>query len=56
MIPWSSKFRVFPLLYRFNTAELCDRLERPIHCFIKGALYIIWCGVNTLDDSGVNVV
>ena len=22
----------------------------------KGALYIIWCGVNRLGDSGVNVV
>ena len=23
---------------------------------IKGALYIIWCGMNRLDDSGVKVV
>ena len=23
---------------------------------IKGALYIIWCGVNRLGDSGVKVV
>ena len=23
---------------------------------VKGALYIIWCGVNRLGDSGVKVV
>ena len=23
---------------------------------VKGALYRIWCGVNRLGDSGVNVV
>ena len=27
-----------------------------INCIIKGALYIIWCGVNRLGDSGVKVV
>ena len=26
------------------------------HLLFKGAMYIIWCGVNRLGDSGVKVV
>ena len=28
-------FWALSILSAFNTAELCDRLERPIHCFVK---------------------
>ena len=28
-------FWALSILSAFNTAELCDRLERPRHCFIK---------------------
>ena len=29
---------------------------RPFSWFVKEGLYRIWCGVNTLGDSGVNTL
>ena len=31
-------------------------LEILLICFVNGALYIIWCGVNRFGGSGVKVV
>ena len=36
--------------------ELKYAVDVAIYMDIKGALYRIWCGVNRLGDSGVNVV
>ena len=40
------------LIYRIRVT----RDTRSAHRTLKGALYRIWCGVNRLGDSGVNVV
>ena len=34
----------------------CGSAMMSFRTAIKGALYIIWCGVNRLGDSGVKVV
>ena len=60
------ELKSFSLTGALHMSNLRDKiLPRTLstrHCLrisissLKGALYIIWCGVNRLGDSGVKVV